>query len=68
MKYILRRITFDKVFKTIMIIFIGYFLLLLTSTLNQLRLNSDNGRYQQYGQTHYIIDTKTGIIKRPLQQ
>jgi hypothetical protein len=57
----MRQITFDKVFKTILLISIGYFLFIMTEIANQLRANSDVGRFQLIDR-HHVIDTKTGAI------
>lgn len=61
MKSYMGQITFDKVFKTILLILIGYFLFIMTEIANQLRINSDVGRFQ-FIDRHHMIDTKTGEI------
>jgi hypothetical protein len=59
----LRKLSFDTVFKTILILFIGYFLFLLTNIANTMRNNSEVGRYQFDKDGTYVIDTKTGKTK-----
>jgi len=64
MKYSFSKISFDKFFKIVILVFIEYFLLLLTTISIQLKENSDVGRYQFHNDNPYILDTKTGVIKR----
>lgn len=59
----LRKISFDTVFKTILILFIGYFLFLLTNIATTMRNNSEVGRYQFDKDGSFVIDTKTGNTK-----
>ena len=53
----MKKITFDTVFKTIIMVSLVYSLYLLTIIAN----NSNNGRYQS-AQTLFKLDTKTGTI------
>lgn len=64
MKYTLSKISFDTLFKVILLVFIAYFLFLLTKISMQLKDNSDVGRYQFHTDNPYLLDTKTGVIKR----
>lgn len=64
MKYTLSKINFDTLFKVILLVFITYFLFLLTKISMQLKDNSDVGRYQFHTDKPYLLDTKTGVIKR----
>lgn len=64
MKYTLSKISFDTLFKVILLVFIAYFLILLTKISMQLKDNSDVGRYQFHTDNPYLLDTKTGVIKR----
>lgn len=59
----LRKLSFDIVFKTILILFIGYFLFLLTNIATSMRNNSEVGRYQFDKDGSFVIDTKTGKTK-----
>ena len=58
----LRKLSFAVVFKTILILFIGYFLFLLTNIATTMRNNSEVGRYQFHNDRDLILDTKTGIL------
>lgn len=64
MKYSLSKISFNTLFKVILLVFIAYFLFLLTSIAMQLKGSSDVGRYQFHNDNPYLLDTKTGVIKR----
>lgn len=64
MKYNLNKMNFDSFFKFILLIFIGYFLYLLTVITMQIKNNSEIGRYRFDTETHFLIDTKTGKIAR----
>lgn len=64
MKYTLSNISFDTAFKIVLLVFIAYFLFLLTKIAMQLKDNSDVGRYQFHTDNPYLLDTKTGVIKR----
>lgn len=64
MKNTFSKISFDTLFKVILLVFIGYFLFLLTKISMQLKDNSDVGRYQFHTDNPYLLDTKTGVIKR----
>lgn len=64
MKYNLSRISFDAIFKVILLVFIAYFLFLLNNIAEQLKDNSDIGRYQFHTDNPFILDTKTGVVKR----
>lgn len=59
----LRKLSSDIVFKTILVLFIGYFLFLLTNIATTMRNNSEVGRYQFDKDGTYVIDTKTGKTK-----
>jgi hypothetical protein len=59
----LRKLSFDIVFKTILVLFIGYFLFLLTNIATTMRNNSEVGRYQFDKDGTHVIDTKTGKTK-----
>lgn len=67
MKYNLKAIGFDKFFKVILLICIGYFLFLLTIIVRQIEKKSEVGRYQFHNEGYLIIDTKTGVTKHPSQ-
>ena len=58
-----RQLTFDMVFKTGLLLFIGYFLFLLTNIVTTMRNNSEVGRYQFDKDGAYVLDTKTGKTK-----
>jgi len=58
-----RQFTFDMVFKTALLLFIGYFLFLLTNIAAIMRNNSEVGRYQFDKDGVYVLDTKTGKTK-----
>ena len=62
MKINFNTIIFDNIFKTVFLLFIAYFLFLLTKITNQIERNADVGRYQS-SYPHYVIDTKTGLKK-----
>jgi len=64
MKFNLNNLSFAKFFKIALLIFIAYFLLLLTLISNQLRSKSEIGRYQLHIDKPFIIDTKTGEVKK----
>lgn len=64
MKLDLTKITFDKVFKVMVVILIAYFLYLLTMIAIQLKNKADVGRYQFRNEGPLILDTKTGEVKR----
>jgi len=51
------------VFKTALLLFIGYFLFLLTNIAAIMRNNSEVGRYQFDKDGVYVLDTKTGKTK-----
>lgn len=58
-----KQLTFDTIFKTVLLLFIGYFLFLLTNIATTVRNNSEVGRYQFDKDGSYVIDTKTGKTK-----
>ncbi len=58
-----KQFTFDIVFKIVLLIFIGYFLFLLTNIATTLQNSSDVGRYQFDKDGQNVIDTKTGKTK-----
>jgi hypothetical protein len=58
-----RKLSFDIVFKTILLLFIGYFLFLLTNIASTMRTNSEVGRYQFDKDGSFVIDSKTGKTK-----
>ena len=60
-----RQLSFDTIFKTVLLLFIGYFLFLLTHIANTMRNNNEVGRYQFHNDRVLIIDTKTGVTKDP---
>ena len=64
MKYNLTKINFDIFFKFMLLIFIAYFLYLLTLIAIQLKNNAEIGRYQFNQDTYYLIDTKTKKKKK----
>ena len=55
-----RHLTFDKIIKTVLLLFICYFLFLLTKIATTMQNNSEVGRYQFDNDGHYVIDSKTG--------
>lgn len=64
MKYGLSKISFDVIFKFTLLIFIAYFLILLTNISKRLATDSEVGRYQFHPDNPFILDTKTGVVKR----
>jgi hypothetical protein len=60
----LNKISFDILFKITLLVFIAYFLFILTNITIQLKDNADIGRYQFHTEERYILDTKTGSIKK----
>ena len=60
-----RQLSFDTIFKTVLLLFIGYFLFLLTHIANTMRINTEVGGYQFHNDRVLIIDTKTGVTKEP---
>ncbi len=64
MKYSLAKISLDRLFKILLLIFIAYFLILLTSIAIQINKNSEVGRYQFHNDNRYILDTKSGEVRR----
>ena len=64
MKFSLTKISFDKVFKGMLVISIAYILYLLTVIAIQLKSNADVWRYQFRNEGPYILDTKTGEVKK----
>ena len=58
-----RQLNFDSVFKTVLLLSIGYFLFLLTNVIATMRDNSEVGRYQFDKDNAYVLDTKTGKTK-----
>ena len=64
MKSYLNKINGETVFKVLLLIFIGYFLYLLTIIAIQIKSNGDVGRYQFHNDKPFLIDTKTGEVKR----
>lgn len=57
---IFKQLGFDRIFKIILLVFVAYFLFLLTCVVVSLKNNSEIGRYQFDKSGSYIIDTKTG--------
>ncbi|WP_295231402.1 hypothetical protein [Sediminibacterium sp.] len=55
---------FDVLFKIILLVFVTYFLYILANIAMQIRDNADIGRYQFHSEERYILDTKTGIVKK----
>ena len=55
-----KQLSFDMLFKITLILFIGYFLFLLTNVATIMRNNSEVGRYQFDKDGSFVIDTKTG--------
>lgn len=64
MNYSRTKISFDTFFKILLLIFIAYFLYLLTLISMAMKNNADVGRYQFRNEGPYILDTKTGEVKR----
>ena len=64
MKMNLSTISFDILFKITLLVFIAYFLFILTNITKQLKENADIGRYQFHTEQRYILDTKTGTVKK----
>lgn len=58
-----KQFTFDRIFKTVLLIFISYFLFLLSNIASTMRINSEIGRYKLGNDGLAAIDTKTGKIK-----
>lgn len=54
----------DILFKAVILIFSAYLLYLLTLITIQMKKNADVGRYQFRNEGPFIIDTKTGEVKR----
>lgn len=63
MENLFKQLTFDIIFKTVLLLFIGYLLFLLTNIAMTTINNSEVGRYQFDKDGNYIIDTKTGKTK-----
>jgi hypothetical protein len=64
MKFNLSKISFDVLFKALILVFITYFLYSLTSIATQMKNNADVGRYQYLdGRNPHLFDTKTGEVK-----
>ncbi len=59
----LKQLSYDAIFKIVLLLFIGYFLFLLTNIAATMRNSSEVGRYQFNNDGSYVIDTKTGKIK-----
>ena len=64
MKYNWNNLGFDAFFKITLLIFIAYFLILLTNISFQLSSKSEIGRYQFHMDKTYLLDTKTGVVKK----
>lgn len=62
MKYSFLKNRFDMIFKIILLLFVAYFLYLLTLIVMLQKTNSDIGRYQFRNEGRLIIDTKTGKV------
>lgn len=64
MKFKISQISFDTIFKTVLMFFLVCLLFLLNKISNQIDKNADVGRYQ-FDNTRrpYVIDTKTGTLK-----
>jgi len=56
----LKKLTFDVIFKTLLLSSIVYFLILLTNIAIIMKNNLEVGRYQLDHSGNFIIDTKTG--------
>lgn len=64
MKYSPAKIKFESFFRLMLLIFIAYFLFLLTLFVVQVKNNAEIGRYKFDPESYYVIDTKTGTVKR----
>ena len=64
MKNNLSKMNFDVLFKVILLGFIAYFLYLVTLISIQMKNNAGVGRYQFKNDAQFILDTKTGEVKR----
>ncbi len=62
---LIKQLTFNIVFKTLLLLFVGYFLFLLNNIAMTMRINSEVGRYQFHNDRYRIIDTKTGATQHP---
>lgn len=60
MRFSLKEIAFEKLFKLILLVFIAYFLFLLTVIV--FKGGTDVGRYQFRNDGRLVIDTKTGRV------
>ncbi len=58
------KISFNNFFKIIILFLVAYFLVLIMEIKNQMEKNIEIGRYQFSVDRHFIIDTKTGEVKR----
>jgi hypothetical protein len=58
------KLSSNGIFKVMILIFTAYFLYVLTLIAMQMRRNEDVGRYQFRAEGFFIIDTKTGEVKR----
>ncbi len=55
------KLNFNSVLKIILIIYLGYFLFLLTIIVYTHKNGSEIGRYQIVENTNYMFDSKTGM-------
>ncbi len=57
------KLNFNSIFKFFLIIYLGYFLVLLTIIVNTYKNGSEIGRYKHVENTNFVLDTKTGTAK-----
>lgn len=57
-------VSFEKLFKIILLIYFGYLLVLINVALDQMERNADMGRYQFWEGGPHVLDTKTGEVTK----
>ena len=56
------KLNFNSILKIILIIYLGYFLILLTFFVTSYKNGSEIGRYENNAAIDFIFDTKTGTF------
>ena len=62
MPYNFQKINFDIIFKTMLLILVAYFLVILTKISNNMQKESEVGRYIYHPENNSAFDTKTGKL------
>ncbi len=60
----MKNISFDTIYKVIILILSLYFLVLLTILTINISSNSEVGRYQFHPTELKVLDTKTGVVTK----